>query len=330
MGKSFYIYNNGRLERKDNTLRFITEDGKIKDIPIAQAEDLYVMNQTDFNVAMLQLLSQYQICVHFFGWYDNYIGSFYPKESILSGRMLTKQVEHYLDENKRLVIAKAFIEAAAANIYRNLRYYNSRGKNLEEQMKKIKIMKNDIKYTHNIKELMGVEGNIRQTYYSAWNTIIDQDLDFSKRVMHPTDNEINSLISFVNALIYSKLLNEIYKTQLNPTISYLHVPGVRRFSLCLDISEVFKPILADRLIFSLLNRKMITEKSFDDDLNGLHLKKEASRLITQELDKVLDKTIRHKDLDRDVSYRYLMRLECYKLMKHLNGEKEYQGFEIWW
>ena len=153
MGKSFYIYNNGRLERKDNTLRFITEDGKIKDIPIAQVEDLYVMNQTDFNVAMLQLLSQYQICVHFFGWYDNYIGSFYPKESILSGRMLTKQVEHYLDENKRLVIAKAFIEAAAANIYRNLRYYNSRGKNLEEQMKKIKIMKNDIKYTHNIKEL---------------------------------------------------------------------------------------------------------------------------------------------------------------------------------
>lgn len=75
---------------------------------------------------------------------------------------------------------------------------------------------------------------------------------------------------------------------------------------------------------------MITEKSFDDGLNGLHLKKDASRLITQELDKVLDKTIHHKDLDRDVSYRYLMRLECYKLMKHLNGEKEYQGFEIWW
>ncbi len=96
---------------------------------------------------------------------------------------------------------------------------------------------------------MGIEGNIRRRYYAAWNVIVNQEIQFEKRVMHPPDNIINSLISFVNTLIYAKVLSEIYHTQLNPTISYLHEPGAR-FSLSLDIAEVFKPLIGDRLIFS--------------------------------------------------------------------------------
>lgn len=148
--------------------------------------------------------------------------------------------------------------------------------------------------------------------------------------MHPPDNMINSLISFVNSLIYSKILTEIYHTQLNPTISYLHEPGSRRYSLCLDLSEIFKPLIGDRLIFSLLNKNQITENSFTRELNFLHLKKEASQLIVNELEKKLQATIMHKDLHRKVSYQYLIRLEAYKLIKHLIGEKEYEGFKMWW
>lgn len=148
--------------------------------------------------------------------------------------------------------------------------------------------------------------------------------------MHPPDNMINSLISFVNSLIYSKTLTEIYHTQLNPMISYLHEPGSRRYSLCLDLSEIFKPLIGDRLIFSLLNKNQITENSFTRELNFLHLKKEASQLIVNELEKKLQATIMHKDLHRKVSYQYLIRLEAYKLIKHLIGEKEYEGFKMWW
>lgn len=121
-----------------------------------------------------------------------------------------------------------------------------------------------------------------------------------------------------------------YHTQLNPTISYLHEPGVRRYSLCLDVSEIFKPLIGDRLIFSLLNRNQITEESFTKELNFLHLKKDASKLIARELENSLKKTIKHKELGRQVSYQYLIRLELYKLIKHIIGEKEYEGFKIWW
>ena len=210
------------------------------------------------------------------------------------------------------------------------RMIEERDKDVSVYMKDIDDIRNHLDRAKSIEELMGMEGNIRKRYYAAWNAIINQNINFEKRVMHPPDNMINSLISFVNSLVYTRILSEIYHTQLNPTISYLHEPGVRRFSLCLDLSEIFKPLIGDRLIFSLLNKNQITEDSFTEELNFLHLKKSASQLIASEFENRMKQTIMHKEIGRQVSYQYLMRLECYKLIKHLLGEKEYEGFRIWW
>lgn len=330
MEESCYFFTDGKISRKDNTLRFESSDGNKRDLPIENVDDIYVMTEMSFNTSLLNLLGNSGISVHFFNYYQFYIGSFYPREQRLAGKLLTQQVEHYTNYEKRMEIARAFILAASNNIYRNLRYYNGRGKQVKDYMTEIESYQRNISGTKTIQELMGVEGNIRRTYYKAWNTIVDQNIDFQKRVMHPPDNMINSLISFVNSLIYTKVLTEIYKTQLNPTISYLHEPGTKRFSLALDLAEIFKPLIGDRLIFSLLNRNQITEESFTSGLNGLQLTKKASQTIVEELDTRLTTTIKHRDLNKNVSYQYLMRLEMFKLIKHLIGEKTYKGFEIWW
>ena len=288
------------------------------------------MSEMSFNTVFLNYVAQYQIPIHFFNYYNFYTGSFYPKDGNPAGQLLVRQVAHYSDYEKRLNIAVKIIQAAADNIYRNLRYYNSRDKDVSEYMNDINSLRTKLCSANSIEELMGIEGNIRKRYYAAWNVIVNQNIEFDKRVMHPPDNMINSLISFVNSLVYTKILSEIYHTQLNPTISYLHEPGVRRYSLCLDLSEVFKPLIGDRLIFSLLNRKQITEDSFTKELNYLHLKKDASKLIVSEFENKMKHTIMHKELGKQVSYQYLMRLEAYKLTKHLLGEKEYEGFRIWW
>ena len=255
---------------------------------------------------------------------------YYPKESLVSGKLLVKQVEAYTNEEKRVTIAKALIDAASYNIYRNLTYYNNREKDLSSYMKEIDFFRKQIKLCKNVQEVMGIEGNIRKIYYDTWNIIINQDIAFEKRVKNPPDNAINSLISYVNTIIYTRCLSEIYKTQINPTISYLHEPSERRFSLCLDISEIFKPIIADRLIFSMLNKKQITEKDFEKNLNFLYIKENARKEITKQIDSKLQTTIMHKTLKREVSYEYLIRLEIYKLIKFLTEDIPYEGFKMWW
>ena len=265
-----------------------------------------------------------------FNYSEYYMGTFYPREQRISGKLLVKQVEHYTDNQKRITIAKRFIDAASYNIYRNLRYYENREKEVELPMRQIEQLREKIHGTCSIMELMGIEGNIRKTYYQAWNQIIHPDISFDKRVKRPPDNAVNSLISFLNSMMYTKVLSELYRTQMNPTISYLHEPGEKRFSLALDIAEVFKPILVDRLIFSLLNKKMIDESDFYEDVNYLKMKDGTLKKVVQEFENVLKRTIKHKSLNRSVSYNHLIRLEIYKLIKHVLGEKEYEGFKIWW
>lgn len=323
--EKYYIFSNGELKRKDNNIYF--NDRALK---IEMTSDIYLFGEVTLNTKCLNFLGQNKKAVHFFNYYGFYTGSFYPKESNVSGKLLVKQVEYFQDSEKRVELAREIIKSASDNIFRNLRYYNGRGKDLKNEMEIIKSYQLELDKAQEVNEIMGIEGNIRKVYYSTWSKIINQEIDFEKRVKRPPDNMINTLISFINSLIYTTCLSEIYKTQLNPTISYLHSPGDRRFSLCLDITEIFKPLVVDRMIFSLLNKNMISEDDFAKDSNFYYLKDKGRKKILEEYEKKLNQTITHKELKRDVSYQTLIKLECYKLIKHLLGDKKFDGFKMWW
>lgn len=330
MGESYYLFADGDIRRKDNILIMKSKDGRKKEIKVEVTDEIYLFGEVSLNTKLLTYAAQKGIILHVFNYYGFYSGSYIPKESQVSGKLLVRQVEYYSDKEKRLRIAKEILHGASYNIKRNLVYYKERGKKVEEVIEHIDFLKEELKNVKGIQELMGVEGNIRKLYYSAWEEIINQDIEFEKRVKRPPDNMINSLISYINSLVYTTVLAEIYKTALNPTISYLHEPGERRYSLSLDIAEIFKPIIADRIIFSALNKGIISEKDFEKESNFLYLKERGRKAILALYDEKLETTVKHKDLGRSVSYRYLMRLELYKLIKHLNNDKEYEAFRMWW
>lgn len=326
MSESYYLFSNGTLSRKDNVFRLKTPTGEFKDLKIEVARDIYVFGELTLNTKCLNYMGQLNIPTHFFNYYGFYTGSFYPKETRVSGALLVKQVEALLDENKKMMLAQEFIH----NILRNLKYYNNRDKDLSETISNIEFLVKEIKKTKSVQELMGIEGNIRKLYYDSWSKIFNKEVEFEKRVKRPPDNMVNCLISFINTLVYTATLSEIYKTQLNPTISYLHVPGEKRFSLCLDISEIFKPLISDRMIFSLINKNIITEDDFDKESNFCYLKPKAKMKILKEFDERMKTTIKHRDLNRNTSYRHLLRLECYKLIKTIVEDVQYNSFKMWW
>ena len=252
-----------------------------------------------------------------------------PKDGLLSGRMLLAQTAAYQDSEMRVSIAKKFIEGAAFNMVKNLRYYNNRGKDTQPVIDLIEGYAEHLPEVRSVPELMGIEGNIRQAYYEAFDLILNE-FQMEGRSKQPPQNEVNALISFGNMMCYSQCLRAIHQTQLNPTISYLHTPGERRYSLSLDITEIFKPLLVDRVIFKLLNKKELQERHFDKKMNRCLLNQAGKKIFVKAFEDRLNETIKHRTLNRSVSYKHLMKLECYKLAKHLLGMEEYKPFKMWW
>ncbi len=243
--------------------------------------------------------------------------------------MIIAQANAYAHMAKRIAIARKFVEGGAFNMLKNLKYYNSREKDTAAQITRIEALMELLPGATDIETLMGLEGNIRISYYEAFDAIIN-DFEMGNRSKQPPGNEVNAMVSFVNSMCYTLCLDMIYHTQLNPTISFLHQPGERRYSLALDLSEIFKPLLADRLIFSLLNKKQIQADDFDKKLNSCLLKDKGRKTVVKAWDEKLNETIKHRSLKRNVSYKHLVKLECYKLSKHILGIEDYKPFKTWW
>ena len=334
MKKSYYLFNPGRLSRKDNTLCFVPVDeqgqeGQPRYIPVEGVDNLYCFGSLDANSAMYNFLGKNHVSVNFFDYYEHYTGSFMAKDYLLAGKMQVEQTRYYLSDKKRMVVARTFVEGAAFNMSKNLKYYQGRGKDVAKSLGQIENYSSLIAEAGNIAELMGIEGNIRQAYYGAFGEIIT-DFEMGNRSKQPPQNEVNALISFGNMMCYTVCLDQIYHTQLNPTVSFLHEPGARRYSLALDLSEIFKPLLVDRTIFTVLNKKQIQAKDFRQDINQCVLKEGGKKIFVQAFEERLKETFKHRSLGRNVSYKHLVKLECYKLQKHLLGIEVYKPFKMMW
>lgn len=213
---------------------------------------------------------------------------------------------------------------------RNLMYYNNRGADLDPPINYLKISERRLQHAKTVEELMAIEGNAREKYYTACNKIIkNKDFFYYKREKRPPKGYLNTLISFGNSLIYIIILSEIYKTHLDPRIGFLHTTNYRKFSLNLDVSEIFKPIIVDRIIFKLVNKNMINKSCFMKELKGTYLNEKGRRIFIEEYDKKLRQVITYKKRLR-CSYQRIIRLELYKIEKHLMGEKEYEPFVSRW
>lgn len=326
MGSTRYIMSMGELTRKDNSLCF-RKDGKNVYIPVENTKEIFCFNEVSINTKLLDFLSQNNIIIHFYNYYGGYSGTYYPRDHYLSGKLLVKQVNKYNED--RMSIARHIVKGIGLNIYEILyHYYKHDKKEVKETIDWIK--KNFIPSVDNakdVKELMSYEGEVWMKFYADFKYFLPEGFVMNKRVKRPPDNPINALISFGNTLLYTKTISAIYQTHLDQRISFLHEPSEGRFSLSLDISEVFKPVIVFRTIFDLVNnRKLQVEKHFEKNVNYCILNEEGRKIFIQAFEERLENVFLHPSLKRRVSYRTAIKLDCYKLIKSILEEKEFIPF----
>ena len=328
MGSTKYIFSMGELTRKDNSLCF-RKDEKNVYIPIENTKEIYCMNEVSINTKLLDFLGQNHVVIHFFNYYGGYSGTFYPRAQYMSGRLLIKQVESF--KQNRMSIAKAVVKGIGSNIYEVLyHYYKHDKKEVKGTVDWIKKeFYADVEHAEHIKALLAVEGELWMRFYADFRYFLPEDFIMNKRVKRPPDNPMNALVSFGNTLLYTKTISAIYRTHLDQRISYLHEPSEARFSLSLDLSESFKPVIVFRTIFDLVNnRKIQVEKHFEINVNYCMMNEDGRKIFVEAFEGRMESVFQHPLLKRKVSYRTAIKLDCYKLIKQIMEEKEFIPFSL--
>lgn len=335
MKKTLYILQDGELHRKDNSLYFESGKGR-KFIPVESTNDICILGDVRVSKRFLDFCTQKRIPIHYFDIYGDYIGTYYPREHYNSGYIIIKQVEFYLNKDKRLILAKSIAGGYIEQSLRVIKYYINRkdGKNrgkLGELCSQLEKIKTDIINVNTIDEIISIVKSAEEEYYNCFNFILNS-LDF---IDNGNKNCIeymrkNNIIQFGESIGQAIVLSEIYKTHLDPRIGYFHSADLETFPLCLDVLYIFKPIMIHRLIFTLINRSMVSEKDFKEYKDNVILSKEGKGKFIIELDKRMRTTVKHRHLGRHVSYRRIIRLELYKIQKHLIEEKEYKPYQTLW
>lgn len=328
MGSTKYIFSMGELTRKDNSLCF-RKDEKNVYIPIENTKEIYCMNEVSINTKLLDFLGQNHVVIHFFNYYGGYSGTFYPRAQYMNGRLLIKQVESF--KQNRMSIAKAVVKGIGSNIYEVLyHYYKHDKKEVKGTVDWIKKeFYADVEHAEHIKALLAVEGELWMRFYADFRYFLPEDFIMNKRVKRPPDNPMNALVSFGNTLLYTKTISAIYRTHLDQRISYLHEPSEARFSLSLDLSESFKPVIVFRTIFDLVNnRKIQVEKHFEKKVNYCMLNEDGRKIFVEAFEGRMESVFQHPLLKRKVSYRTAIKLDCYKLIKQIMEEKEFIPFSL--
>jgi len=326
--KILYITQSWKLARKDNTLFFENEKIK-KTIPIVNLEEIFCLWEVTINSKLLSYLTENKISIHFFNYYGYYVWTYYPKESYVSWKLLVKQVEYYQNIEKRLEIAKSIVRQIWKNAIYTLYHYKRHWKKVDRYIENIRENLLILNNQKTINQVLMIEGNIWWNFYDSFKEFLPKDFILNKRVKHPPDNPINALISFWNSILYTHTLTKLYHTQLNPTISYLHEPLERRFSLALDLAENFKFPLTFQIIFKLINKwSLKVEQHFDENLNYAYLNESWRKIFLKAWNEKIQESFLHKKLKRKVSYSSLIKLDAYKLIKKLIEEQKFIPFDL--
>lgn len=299
------------------------ESGDKIPVPVTDVRDLIACAPTDLNTAAIALLNKHRISVHFLSHYGDYAGSLLTADPSTSGETVLAQARLIENPVERLTIARDIVEAAAFNIRRVI--------DRELLDRPFAVLRQSIRRAEDSAQLMGAEGTFRAAAWAVLDTKLPEWLQLNGRSRRPPRNAGNAFISYANGIIYSRVLSALRLTPLHTGLAFLHSTQERqRHSLVLDISEVFKPLFAERLLLRLSSRGQLSPKDFETDTNQASLSESGRKLVVQAVRDELAVTVSHRALGRKVAYEELLYLEGLHLTRHCLQNTGYKPFRIWW
>lgn len=204
---------------------------------------------------------------------------------------------------------------------------------LERTQKRLAIIGRRLRIESGIDVLRGLEGEAAQSYFGVFQHLIrvdDPTFRFSGRSRRPPLDALNALLSFLYTLITHDCRSALESVGLDPAVGFLHRDRPGRPSLALDLIEEMRPVIADRLALSLVNRKQLNKRDFKTLDNGAVTMTEAARktiLVAYQERKRDD--ILHPFLDEKIPLGMVPFVQAQLLARHLRGDIDAYPAFLW-
>lgn len=197
-----------------------------------------------------------------------------------------------------------------------------------EKMKKASVKLKDaleqVNRSWTKEQLRGVEGEAAKTYFSVFDEMILQQRDvfaFTGRNRRPPLDNVNAMLSFVYALLTNMVTSALEVVGLDPYVGYMHTERPGRVSLSLDMLEELRPVLADRFVLTMINKRLVGKNDFKQKENGAVLiSDDARKVILTEWQKKKKETITHPFLKEKVEWGILPYVQAMLLARYLRGD----------
>lgn len=315
------IPRDARLNRSENSLVVTSEAGR-KVIPLRGVKHIICMGGGSVTIPLLKDMGRNGIRFTVLDAGGRFLGAFEPEEERPSGRVRIGQAKLFLDEGKRLIIARSIVAAQMRSMRGLLQRYRRNG--VEGLNPSIEGLDSALEIAYNsvtIPALMGAEGHARAFLHDAFGLISPQ-ARLQQRIRRPPSDPVNCLMSFFNMMLYSACSSELAKTHLDRSIAFLHSPGTGRLSLSIDMAEAFRPILSDALLLSLFRRQQVDETWFDTKPGICLLNEKGRTRATKRFWKRIEKS------HGGTTLRQSMFRQCISLEREALGVGQFKPF-VW-
>lgn len=327
---TLYLTSQGSYVSRDHLNLRIEVDRELKlAVPIHHLESVCIFGQTMVSPSALELCWENGVAVNYFSENGYLIGRW---EGVPTTSVALRRAQFRAADNAQVTasIARQCVAGKLQNSRLSLLRSARESESAEEKEQlqsaagEIATILRRLESSGDIDQIRGFEGQGANLYFGVFTYHLRQqrsDFSFTTRTRRPPRDPINCLLSFLYALVRHDCIAALTATGLDPFVGYLHEDRPNRPGLALDLMEEFRPLIADRLAVTLINRKQIGPKEFARREGGAVEFTTAGRksVITAYQTRKQD-TVRHPVLDQECRVGELMLVQARILARHLRGD----------
>jgi len=325
---SLYILTQGTYLAKEGETIAVRVEREVKQrFPIHNQSDILCFGNVLCSPALMGFCGERGVGLAFFS--EN--GKFLARvQGPVSGNVLLRKAQYSLSDNEKASLARYFVVAKIFNcrsvLMRAIREYpGSVGiENLKKVASYLVTVLRGLQFEMSLESIRGNEGDAARAYFSVFDYLITtqkNNFSFHERSRRPPMDNVNALLSFTYTLLAHDTVSALEGVGLDPAVGYLHAIRPGRPSLALDLMEEFRPMLADRLVLNLINRRQINKEGFIRTESGAVIMDEKTRkeLIKNYQERKKDEII-HPFLGEEITLGLLPHIQAMLLARYLRGD----------